>query len=35
MFTNVMKTFDRAALSLFLVLAITPMLAIAVASSIH
>jgi len=35
MFSSVMKAFDRAALSIFMVLAITPMLAVAVSASIH
>ncbi len=35
MFATMMKTFDRIALPVFLVLAITPMLAVAAAASIH
>lgn len=32
---SMMKAFDRAALAIFMVLAVTPMLAVAVAASIH
>jgi hypothetical protein len=35
MFATLMKAFDRASLSLFLVLAFAPMLAVAAAASIH
>jgi hypothetical protein len=35
MFSPVMKVFDRLALSVFMMLAVTPMLAIAVSASIH
>jgi nitrate reductase NapE component len=35
MFAAMMKTFDRFALSYFLALAITPMLAVAAAGAIH
>lgn len=35
MFATMMKTLDRVSLSLFMVLAITPMLAVAAAASIH
>ena len=35
MFSSVMKAFDRASLSIFMVLAVTPMLAVAAAASIH
>lgn len=35
MFNSVMRTFDRLALPVFLMLAITPMLAVAAAASIH
>ena len=35
MFSSAMKIFDRAALSIFMVLAITPMLAIAANAAIH
>jgi hypothetical protein len=35
MFSSVMKAFDRASLSIFMVLALTPMLAVAAAASIH
>jgi hypothetical protein len=35
MFSAATKFFDRAALSVFLMLAVTPMLAIAAAASIH
>ena len=35
MFATMMKTFDRIALPVFLALAVTPMLAVAVAASIH
>ena len=35
MFATMMKAFDRASLSLFMVLAFTPMLAVAAAASIH
>ena len=35
MFSTMMKAFDRVALTLFVALAATPMLAVAVAASIH
>jgi hypothetical protein len=35
MFSTVMKAFDRASLSIFMSLALLPMLAVAVAASIH
>ena len=35
MFSNVMKTFDRASLAIFMALAVTPMLAVAVAATFH
>ena len=35
MFSNLMRAFDRASLTIFMVLAMTPMLAVAVAASIH
>jgi len=35
MFSTLMKTFDRVAVTLFVGLALTPMLALAVAASIH
>jgi hypothetical protein len=35
MVRSLMKAFDRAALAIFMVLAVTPMLAVAVAASIH
>lgn len=35
MFSTLMRAFDRASLSIFMVLAITPMVAIAAAASIH
>ena len=35
MFSPAMKIFDRLALSVFMMLAVTPMLAIAAAVSIH
>jgi len=35
MFNSVMRAFDRIALPVFLMLAITPMLAVAAAASIH
>ncbi len=35
MYATMMKTFDRLALPVFLMLAVTPMLAVAVAASIH
>jgi hypothetical protein len=35
MFSPAMKLFDRVALSVFLMLAVTPMLTIAAAASIH
>lgn len=35
MFSTVMKTFDRASLGIFVALAMTPMLAVAVAAAIH
>jgi hypothetical protein len=35
MFSTMMKTFDRIALPVFLMLAVTPMLAVAVGASIH
>jgi|KBSMisStandDraft_5_1062788.scaffolds.fasta_scaffold1077214_2 hypothetical protein len=35
MFSNVMRAFDRASLTIFMALAVTPMLAVAVAASIH
>ena len=35
MFSNATKLFDRAAFSIFMMLAVTPMLAIAAAASIH
>ena len=35
MFNSLMKTFDRISLTLFLALAATPMLAVAVNASIH
>jgi len=35
MFDKMMKAFDRASLSLFMVLAFTPMLAVAAVASIH
>ena len=35
MFSSVMRAFDRASLSIFMVLALTPMLAIAAAASIR
>lgn len=35
MFASMMKTFDRFALTYFLALAITPMLAVAAAGSFH
>ena len=35
MFSTVMKAFDRASLSIFMMLAVTPMLAVAAAASIH
>jgi hypothetical protein len=35
MFTTMMKTFERIALPVFLMLAVTPMLAVAVAATIH
>jgi len=34
-FSSVMKAFDRASFSIFMVLALTPMLAVAAAASIH
>jgi hypothetical protein len=34
-FSVVMKAIDRASFSIFMVLAVTPMLAVAVAASIH
>jgi len=35
MFSIAMRAFDRASLSIFLMLAVTPMLAVAAAASIH
>jgi hypothetical protein len=35
MFSTVMKTFDRASLAIFMALAVTPMLAVAVSAAIH
>jgi hypothetical protein len=35
MFSNVMRAFDRASLTIFMALAVTPMLAVAVAAAIH
>ena len=35
MFSTMMKTFDRMSLGIFMALAVTPMLAVAVAASIH
>jgi hypothetical protein len=35
MFATMMKTFDRLALPVFLMLAVTPMLAVAAAAAIH
>ena len=35
MFATIMKTFDRIALPVFLMLAMTPMLAVAVAATIN
>jgi hypothetical protein len=35
MFSTMMRTLDRAALGIFMVLALTPMLAVAAAASIH
>ena len=35
MFSTVLRAFDRASLSIFMVLAVTPMVAIAAAASIH
>ncbi len=35
MFSTAMRVFDRASLSIFMVLALTPMAAIAAAASIH
>ena len=35
MFASIMRTFDRIALPVFLMLAVTPMLAVAAAASIH
>ena len=35
MFSSVMKAFDRASLTIFMALAVTPMLAIAVAATIR
>jgi len=35
MFASIMRAFDRASLSFFLALAVTPMLAVAAAASIH
>jgi len=35
MFSTAMKAFDRASLSIFMMLAVTPMLAVAAAASIH
>jgi hypothetical protein len=35
MFSAAMKAFDRASLSIFMALAVMPMLAVAVAASIH
>ena len=35
MFSTVMRTFDRAALTIFVALAATPMLALVVAASNH
>jgi hypothetical protein len=35
MFSNVMKAFDRASLSIFMALALMPMLAVAAAAAIH
>ena len=34
-FSPLMKAFDRASFSIFMVLALTPMLAVAAAASIH
>lgn len=35
MFSIVMRAFDRASLSIFMLLAVTPMVAVAAAASIH
>lgn len=35
MFSTVMKIFDRASLGIFMALAVTPMLAVAVAATIN
>lgn len=35
MFTHLLRALDRASMSIFMVLAITPMVAIAAAASIH
>ena len=35
MFSTVMRAFDRASLSIFMLLAVTPMVAVAAAASIH
>jgi hypothetical protein len=35
MFSTAMRAFDRVSLSIFMMLAITPMLAVAAAASIH
>jgi hypothetical protein len=35
MFSSVMKAFDRASLSIFMALALMPMLAVAAAAAIH
>lgn len=35
MFSTAMRAFDRASLSVFMLLALTPMLAVAAAASIH
>lgn len=35
MFSTAMKAFDRVSLSIFMLLALTPMLAVAAAASIH
>lgn len=35
MFSTLLRAFDRASLSIFMVLALTPMAAIAAAASIH
>jgi hypothetical protein len=35
MFGTMMRTFDRASLGIFMALAVTPMLAVAVSAAIH